>query len=245
MSASSPIRKAVLLAAGKGTRMAELTRTVPKPLLPVAGRPILHHVLERLSKAGVEEAAIVIGYQGDQIRESLAGHPLRIEFLEQPVVNGTGSAALLARDFAGQDPFLLTFGDILSTPEDYRGLAASLTPGSSAVLGVQWAEDPCRGAAVYEESGRVLRIVEKPAPGTSSTHWNSAGLYAFTAAVFEELSRIPLSPRGEYELTSAVEMLLAHHHEVRMYAVSGNWLDVGRPEDLSTAEAMISGVGDA
>lgn len=239
MSASHSIRKAVVLAAGKGTRMAELTRTCPKPLLPVAGRPILHHVLERLGSAGVEDVALVIGYQGDQIRESLRDNPLRIHFIEQELVNGTGSAALLAREFAAADPFLLTFGDILSTPEDYVGMAAALTPGASAVLGVQWAEDPCRGAAVYEQDGRVLRIVEKPAPGTSTTHWNSAGLYAFGCDVFEELSRIPLSPRGEYELTSAVELLLAHGREVRMYAVSGIWLDVGRPEDLATAETLL------
>jgi dTDP-glucose pyrophosphorylase len=239
VSVSRFIRKAVVLAAGKGTRMGDLTRSLPKPLLPVAGRPILHHVLERLAAAGVEEVALVIGYHGDRIRASLAGHPLRLHFIEQTAVNGTGSAALLAREFAGDDPFLLTFGDILSTAEDYLGMAAALTAAASAVLGVQWAEDPCRGAAVYEQDGRVLRIVEKPAPGTSATHWNSAGLYAFTTEIFEELSRIPLSPRGEYELTSAVELLLAHGREVRMYAVSGPWLDVGRPEDLAAAEALL------
>jgi dTDP-glucose pyrophosphorylase len=203
------LRKALVLAAGKGTRMGGLTRDVPKPLLPLGGKPILHHVLDRLAGAGIEEACIVIGYYGDQIRAHLAGYPLPLTFCVQNELTGTAHAALLGRSFCARDPFLLTFGDILCTSADYSGLIRLLAPPSEAVVGVKYVDDPAPGAAVYEEHGRVTRIIEKPPPGTSATHWNSAGVYAFTARIFDELERVPRSPRGEYEITDAIAQLLA------------------------------------
>jgi dTDP-glucose pyrophosphorylase len=156
------------------------------------------------------------------------------------VLNGTGSAALLAREFAGGDPFLFTFGDILVSAADYRGIYERLTgdPDAQAAVGVKFVDDPYQGAAVYEEAGLVTRIVEKPPKGTSSTHWNSAGLYCFRAKVFDELATIPLSQRGEYELTSAVSQLLEGGSRLVLYSIEGIWRDIGRPEDLAVAERL-------
>ncbi|MCC6363622.1 MAG: NTP transferase domain-containing protein [Bryobacterales bacterium] len=234
------LRKALVLAAGKGTRMGSLTRELPKPLLPLGGKPILRYVLDRLAGAGIQEIGIVIGYYGDQIRAHLKDYPLPLSFYVQHDLTGTARATLTGRSFCGADPFLLTFGDILCTPADYGGLIRLLEPPAEAVAGVKFVDDPAPGAAVYEEQGRVTRIIEKPPPGTSTTHWNSAGVYAFAPRIFEELERVPLSPRGEYEITSAIAQLLAAHHTVRMYAISGRWMDVGRPEDLRCAESLIA-----
>ncbi len=140
---------------------------------------------------------------------------------------------------AGGDAFVLTFGDILCSTEDYRGLMAKLDVAAAGVLGVKYVDDPAPGAAVYEENNRVVRIVEKPPVGTSTTHWNSAGLYAFRPAVFEELAQLPLSPRGEYELTTAVEQLIERDAVVRMYPIEQEWMDVGRPEDLARGETLV------
>jgi NDP-sugar pyrophosphorylase family protein len=234
------IRSAIVLAAGKGTRMGGLTTEVPKPMLPVAGKPILEHVLERLQSAGIERVLLVIGYYGDRIREHFADSPLDIHYKEQQVLNGTGSAALLGRDFTPDEPFLLTFGDILCEPADYRGMMALLNdPDTSAVIGVKHVDDPFQGAAVYEEQGRVVRIIEKPPKGTSTTHWNSAGLYVFQPALFDTLATLPLSPRGEYELTTAIVDWLEAGRLIRMYAIQGDWLDVGRPEDLARADQIV------
>ncbi len=233
------LRKALVLAAGKGTRMGSLTRELPKPLLPLGGKPILRHVLDRLASAEIQEFGIVIGYYGDQIRACLSDYPLPLAFYVQHELTGTASAAIAGRPFCGEDPFLLTFGDILCTPAGYRGLIHLLQPPAEAVVGVKFVDDPAPGAAVYEEHGRVTRIIEKPPPGASTTHWNSAGVYAFTPRIFDELQRVPLSPRGEYEITSAIAQLLAADHTVRMYAITGRWMDVGRPEDLPHAESLI------
>lgn len=224
------VKKAVILAAGRGTRMQTLTESVPKPMLEVAGRPLLARVVESLRGAGLEQFLIVAGYRAEQVESYFAKAP-GVEFRRQEVRDGTARAAVLARDWAGADDFLLTFGDILTEPKVYVAMAGKLA-GYEAVLAVKHVDDPWQGAAVYAEGERVTRIIEKPPQGTSTTHWNSAGIYCFRASLWPELARVPLSPRGEYELTDAVRLLLEGGTPVTFYAIPGWWRDVGRPEDL-------------
>jgi NDP-sugar pyrophosphorylase family protein len=229
------IRRAVVLAAGRGTRMGEMTTAMPKPMLPVQGRPMLELVLERLAEAGVERFLLVVGYHREMIEEHFRGWPVPIEFRVQDPVDGTGSAARLAREFAGEEPFLLTFGDILCEPAAYKACARVIgeNPETVAVMAVKDVDDPWRGAAVYEQGGRITKVIEKPAKGTSTTRWNSAGLYAMRPSVFPYLDRLRPSARKEYELTSIFEMMLEEGRELRISAIKGPWRDVGRPEDLA------------
>jgi NDP-sugar pyrophosphorylase family protein len=229
------VKKAVVLAAGKGTRMGALTEDLPKPMLPVAGKPLLEHILDRLRQAGITACGIVTGYRGEAIEEHFARYPMSLEFLHQAVINGTAGAARLARTFAGDDPFLLTYGDIWCEPDDYRRVIQPIEeePETEATLAVKFAEDPFQGAAVYLAEGFIERIVEKPPQGTSTTNWNSAGVYCFRARVFDELDQVPLSARGEYELTSAIEQMIAAGRKLRAIEIKGTWRDIGRPEDLA------------
>jgi UDP-N-acetylglucosamine diphosphorylase / glucose-1-phosphate thymidylyltransferase / UDP-N-acetylgalactosamine diphosphorylase / glucosamine-1-phosphate N-acetyltransferase / galactosamine-1-phosphate N-acetyltransferase len=235
------VNKAIILAAGKGTRMGELTQELPKPMLSLAGKPMIEHILDRLRDAGVSEALVITGYRAETIESHLRDYPLSLRFLRQQEINGTGTAALLGRDFAERDQFLLTFGDIICEPGDYVGLAGTLEndPAASAVLGVKHVADPFQGAAVYAEGGVVSRVIEKPSKGASTTNWNSAGLYAFRPEIFEYLSALRPSPRGEYELTTAVSDMLTARRRVLLYAIRGEWRDVGRPEDLGAAEELV------
>ena len=231
------IQRAVVLAAGRGTRMGQMTAETPKPMLAVQGRPMLEHVLNRLAAAGAREFLIVVGYRREVIEEHFRHWRLPVEFRLQEPVDGTGSAARLAREFTGDAPFLLTFGDILCDPPAYVACAAALerNPQSVAVLGVKDAGDPWRGAAVYAEGDRVTRIIEKPPKGTSSTCLSSAGLYALRPMAFPYLDRLKPSVRGEYELTSIFESMLSDGLDLRMALLEGVWRDIGRPEDLSAA----------
>ena len=234
------MKKAVILAAGRGTRMGELTREIPKPLIPLNGRPMLLHILDRIAAAGVEEVLLVTGYLAEQIEEVASGHGLRVSFRRQETVNGTAKAALLARQWVGVSPFLLTFGDILAEPEHYVGMRESFA-GFDGVLAARYVEDPYQGAAIYvDEERRVQRIIEKPERGTSTTHWNSAGIYVFSPIVFDELERVPLSARGEYEATSAITQMLDAGRTLKMFALEGTWMDVGRPEDLAAAAEAVA-----
>ncbi len=242
---TTTVKKAVILAAGRGTRMKELTEDCPKPMLQIGGKPMLAHVVEGMESAGIEEALIVIGYRGDLVTDYFAAHPpkrLKLSYIRQEKQDGTGSAARLGRDFAGESLFLLTFGDILVDPETYRSMFA-LMGGADAVLAVKHVDDPHPGAAVYTDGALITRIVEKPAPGTSSTNWINAGIYCVGPRIFEELDRIPLSPRGEYELTDAIHQMLQAGARFRWHPIQGFWRDIGRPEDLPVAEEYVGGEG--
>jgi NDP-sugar pyrophosphorylase family protein len=235
------IGKAMLLAAGRGTRMRELTEDLPKPMLPIHGRPMIEYIVRRLQDAGIHEILIVVGYRRELIEEHFRSGFNGISFVVQEVVEGTASAVRLGREFVGAEPFLLTFGDILCEARNYSGIAEALErEAAAAVLGVKYADDPWQGAAVYaNEAGVVSKMVEKPARGTSTTHWNSAGLYSFSPEIFDEIARAPKSERGEYEITTAIEQLMERGRPVRMFEMTGAWRDVGRPEDLEEAGRMV------
>lgn len=234
--------KAIILAAGRGTRMEGLTQDRPKPMIPLRGKPMLEHILDRLREAGFTQALLVTGYKAEMIEEHFRGYPMRVAYRRQQIVDGTARAALLGRDFAGADPFLLTYGDILTESADYRAMAAKMTPETEAVLSAKWVDDPWQGAAIYaDDSGRVSRIIEKPPIGTSTTHWNSAGAYCFRPSAFVEMERVPRSPRGEYEITSAVEQLIERGLRVLVHGLEGAWRDVGRPGDIAVAEDLLGG----
>ncbi|MBK5293408.1 MAG: NTP transferase domain-containing protein [Acidobacteriia bacterium] len=236
------MRKAVILAAGRGTRMQDAAGDLPKAMIPLAGKPMLEHILDRLRQAGFTDVALVVGYRAGAIEFHFASYPLALTFIIQTQLNGTAPALLLARGFVGNDPFLLTFGDTLTTVDDYRRMWSRLTadPDAAAVAVVKHVEDPWQGAAVYEQDGVLTGIIEKPAPGTSTTHWNSAGSYVFRPEVFPQLERVPLSPRGEYEVTSAVSQMIEAGNRLLLYPLQDGWRDVGRPSDIDAAEALLS-----
>ena len=142
------IRKATLLAAGRGTRMGHITEQVPKPMLEVAGKALLEHILERLTEAGTDEFLIVVGYRHELIESYFRGSPRHITFKLQDHVNGTGSAALLAREFVGNDLFLLSYGDILVDPANYRRLV-DVRDDTEAIVSVRRNEDVSKGGAVF------------------------------------------------------------------------------------------------
>ena len=232
---SETIDRAVLLAAGRGTRMGAITEEIPKPLLPVHGKPLMEHIMDRLAEAGIRRFLVVVGFQGERIERHFANWRWPVEFRVQEPVNGTGSAARLAKQFAGDEPFLLSFGDCLCSAAEYVRCLTILrdSAATAAVLAAKDIEDPWLGAAIYEEDGRISRIVEKPPKGTSTTRWGSAGFYGFRPVIFDYLERLTPSVRNEYEITSAFEMMLADGLELRISPVEGDWRDVGRPEDLA------------
>ena len=169
------IRRAVVLAAGRGTRMGEMTAEVPKPMLMVRGKPMLEHILDGLASAGAREFLLVTGYRREMIEDHFRNWRLPVQFRLQDPVNGTGSAARLAHDFACDAPFLLTFGDILCDAGEYTGCARVLEDNAQtvAVLGVKEVDDPWRGAAVYTDadgsraSSRSRRRAHRRRTGTA------------------------------------------------------------------------------
>jgi len=232
---------AVILAAGRGTRMGPLTASRPKPLLTVAGRPLIEHVLCGWAAAGVRRAVIVVGYLADVIEGELgSGAHLGLEIIyrRQERADGTARALLLAEPLIEGEAFGVSWGDIL-VPQAFCPELVDVfrLRRCAAQLAVNEVDDPWAGAAVYvDEEWRVLRVEEKPARGTSTTRWNNAGLLMLTPAVFDYARRLAPSPRGEYELPQAIAKMIEDGRDVRAYPLHGFWSDLGTPEDLALAE---------
>jgi dTDP-glucose pyrophosphorylase len=245
--------KAVILAAGKGTRMRELTNELPKPMLKVQGRPILEHILLGLIGASIREVFIVTGYRADVIEDYFGDGKkwgVRIAYGRQVVQDGTGRAPNLARDFIGTDTFLLTYGDILVKPETYQQMLRRFAEADfSGLLTVTGSQDVTKGGINFFDDQFCLRkLVEKPSPQQleelrqsgwlkpGQTAWYNAGIYIFKPVVYEFTERLEKSPRGEYELTDAINALVAAGHRMAGMQIEGRWVDVRDPEVLAALE---------
>ncbi len=231
------VRKAVLLAAGRGTRMRELTNELPKPMIPVRGKPILLHIVEGLITAGIERFLIVVGYRAEVVEDFFGdGRRLgtHIEYATQVVQDGTGRVVDLARNFAGGDPFVLSYGDILVNPANYRRLTTP-EPDQEAIISVKRNEDVSKGGAVFvNERFELTDLREKPKAGEPTSPWYNAGIYTFRPSIFEFTARLEPSPRGEYELTDAIRSLALSGGKVQAIELEGDWADVRDPEILAT-----------
>jgi len=254
--------KAVILAAGKGTRMKELTNDVPKPMLRVQGKPILEHIIGGLMTAGVREFFIVTGYRAEVVEDYFGDGVkwgAKISYGRQVVQDGTGKAPELAKDFVGSSPFFLTYGDILVLTEDnkrvkpeaYQQIAERFRENNFAgVVTVKGSEDVTKGGLFFFDKQFCLaHLVEKPSPAqledlqkqgwliSGTTAWYNAGIYIFKPALFEFTARLEKSPRGEYELTDAISAMIAARHTLAGLEIQGRWVDVRDPEVLAKLEA--------
>ncbi len=232
--------KAVLLAAGKGTRMGELTASLPKPMVEVHGRPVLEWILEGLrDQGGLREFFIIVGFQGDVIRrhfEDGSRMGVSITYGEQPVQDGTGRAPELAREWVGADPFFLGYGDILIDAVDYRGLMQAWKP--DGVIALKKGEDLSKGGAVVlGRDGCVTDIVEKGQGVPPENAYYNAGLYLLSPQIFEFTQRLTLSARGEYELTDALRAWAQAGGRLHGHFLERQWADVRDPEVLAQLNA--------
>lgn len=231
----SAVKKAVILAAGRGTRMRELTDELPKPMIPVRGKPILQHIAEGLRGAGVDRLLLVVGYREDVVRDFFGDGSelgISVSYGRQVVQDGTGRVVELARDFTGGDSFLLSYGDILLDPRNYGVLAA---PGDEeAIISVKHSEDVSKGGAVFvDDDFHMTNLREKPKPGEPTSPWYNAGVYMFRPSIYDFTAKLEKSPRGEYELTDAIRALALSGRRVRAYELQGDWADVRDPEVLA------------
>jgi len=237
--------KAVILAAGAGERLQPLTATRPKHLLKVAGKPLLQFSLEALKYAEITEALLITHYRGEDIENYFGDGTkfgLKLSYIRQPQLLGTGNAAAMAEPFIDKDDkddaFVLIYGDLLFGIETIKTVVSKFRSASAAaVMGVVAVDHP-ENYGIIEQTprGAVRRIVEKPQANQAPSKFANAGIYVFNREVFDKLDQIKPSIRGEVELTDAIGMLAEKDPPVLSVELAGaDWFDVGRPGDLLDA----------
>ena len=230
------IDKAVLLAAGRGTRMRELTTDLPKPMIKVRNKPILLHIVEGLQAAAIKNFLIIVGYHSEAVRDYFGDGTcfgLQINYATQIVQDGTGRVVDLARNFVGPSPFVLSYGDILVDPADYKRIS-DLADDVEALISVKRGEDVSKGGAVFlNERMELVDLREKLKPGEETSPWYNAGVYAFRPSIFDFTAKLEPSQRGEYELTDAIRNLAQSGKKVQALELTGQWADVRDPEILA------------
>jgi NDP-sugar pyrophosphorylase family protein len=212
--------QAVILAAGKGSRLHPITNTRSKAMLPVLGKPIVQRVMENLASCGLRDFILVVNPQDREIRAHFQRDSkldVNLHFVDQPDRLGMADALKHAAPLISED-FVLSACDYLVTEEDVQNLISSWAkrPGLGALLSLIRIplEDTGKTAIITLEGDRVTSIVEKPAPDQARSNISSLPLYCFSPRILDYLTRVQLTQRGEYELQEAIQMMIAADEDV-------------------------------
>jgi len=240
--------KGLILSGGAGTRLRPITHTSAKQLVPVANKPILFYGIEDMAEAGIKEIGIVVGDTRDEIKAAVGdGSQFGVEvtYIPQDEPLGLAHCVLIAQDFLGDDDFVMYLGDNMiqqglvdfvnrfeadreqaNTPT----LVGDHTPPVAQIL-LCPVPDPHRfGIAEVDDDGHIVRLVEKPADPPSNLAL--AGVYLFSPTIHEAVRAIEPSPRGELEITDAIQWLIDQGLKVSHEKLVGWWLDTGKKDPL-------------
>ena len=247
--------KGLILSGGAGTRLRPITHTSAKQLVPVANKPILFYGIEDMVEAGITEIGIITGDTGAEIRAAVGDGSrwgAEVTYIPQEAPLGLAHCVLIARDFLGDDDFVMYLGDNLLRQgisefverfesDRRRTLVPTLTSAAtapSAQILLARVPDPQRfGVAELGREGEVTRLVEKPVEPPSDLAL--VGVYLFDPRIHEAVASIEPSPRGELEITDAIQWLIDHGHRVRHEVLEGWWKDTGKLQPLLEGNRLI------
>jgi bifunctional UDP-N-acetylglucosamine pyrophosphorylase/glucosamine-1-phosphate N-acetyltransferase len=227
------IKKVVIAAAGKGTRMLHLTKNKSKHLINVQKKPFLSYLLDNLLKAGYKEIILIVGYKGQKIKDFLKeynynSHKIKVinqfDILKKEEY-GTLCPLKCVKDIIKEN-FLMVYGDNLYSVGDLKSF--NIDDKYNYVAGFIH-KHPEKYGVFVSDNGFLKEIVEKPKKYVGDLI--NTGLYKFTPEIFDKISQICKSPRGEYELTDAIT-LLAKERKVKIKRIQDYWLDFGNPGDI-------------
>ena len=228
------IKKIVIPAAGKGTRMLDLAKDRPKHLISVLEKPFLYYVLKNIQEAGYEEMILIVGHHAEKMVEFAQneGSCFPITIINQFDVMGTekyGTAipVLASQESVGDENFVCIYGDNIYSVRDLKAMR-EFGNGFNCIS-LLHVDNPEKYGVPILEGDLVKDFVEKPKQFISN--WVSIGCYKFTPEIFEECAKVGLSERGEYELTDAIKSL-ARKGKVKSRKMIDYWMDFGNPDDI-------------
>jgi glucose-1-phosphate thymidylyltransferase len=232
--------KGLILSGGKGTRLYPLTYTSAKQLIPVANKPVLFRVVETLCEAGISDIGVVVGDTASEIKNAVGDGSrwgVKITYIPQEAPLGLAHAVKISRDFLGDDRFVMFLGDNViqgGLAPLLRGFAGS--DYNCQIVLTRVAEPEHYGIAQLD-NGRIVRLIEKPQQPPSDLAL--VGIYMFDSNVFEAVSAIKPSWRGELEITDAIQYLVDKGYRVFPHIHTGWWIDTGKPIDMLAANSLV------
>jgi glucose-1-phosphate thymidylyltransferase len=236
--------KAVILAAGQGTRLRPVTLTMPKPLVPVANKALIEYAIDILRGSGYTQIGIIVNDLDSPIRKQMNdGKKLgvKLEYIVQAEQLGLAHAVNLAHPFVGDDPFCVFLGDNVFQDKMESLLTTFEDSDAEAAIALGEVSDPSRFgiAALSENYDRIERVVEKPQNPPSNLA--ISGVYLFRKSIFEAIGHIKPSWRNELEITDAIQWLITQGKKVRPYIIKGWWMDAGKPDAIIQANQLVLG----
>jgi len=236
--------KAVILTAGEGSRLKPITSTCPKPMIPIAGKPLLEHTILALKNIGIEEILLIVGYKEDLVRAYFGdGQDLfniKIEYITQDDHLGTAHATGYAKDFINDGKsFLMMNGDLVVDPAVFKDITRKFEESKAkSLISLLEVDNPQNfGIISLNSEGYVEKIVEKPSPDQKVGNLANAGIYIFDPMIFKAIEKTEKSVRNEYELTDSMEILIEQLNGKIIGHVMKNrfWNDIGLPWQLLEA----------
>lgn len=233
--------KALVLAGGLGSRLRPLTQTGAKQLLPVGNKPIIHYVMENISKAAITEVIMVVGDEtAVGIQQDLQDGrqwDLHINYVHQEKPLGLAHCVLIAEEYLKQDSFAMYLGDNLIQGGIERFASSFGKSNANALTLLSKVPNPTGYGVAEFEGNRLKRLVEKPEVPPS--HWAMTGIYFFDQSIFEAVHAIRPSKRNELEITDAIQWMMDNGSNVDYEFLTGWWKDTGIPHDLLEANVLV------
>ncbi|WP_276279669.1 glucose-1-phosphate thymidylyltransferase [Halorussus caseinilyticus] len=234
--------KGLVLAGGTGSRLRPITHTGPKQLVPVANKPVIQYGIEDLAAVGIDEIGVVLGTKGREEIQNFLGDGsdfgVDITYIVQGEPLGLAHAVGCAREFVDGDDFVMYLGDNILKQGIGEMVERFRAEDCAAGIALQHVDNPQQfGVADVEPDGTVTRLVEKPTDPPSDLAL--IGIYIFSPKVFDVISDLEPSWRGELEITDAIQALIERGETIDSHVVDGWWKDTGKPMDILEANRLV------
>lgn len=235
--------KALLLAAGAGTRLRPLTDDRPKPMVPLEGQPLIGYTLSWLARQGIRDVAINLHYKPDPLVQFVgdgARHAVRVRYSSEAQLLGSAGALVPLSDYFRGSPFVVVYGDVLTDLELRPVAEQHGADGAAVTVVLTTVEDPARcGVVAFDRERRVTRFEEKPAPERVFSRWVNAGVYVCAPEVLDYLPEpCPVPYDFGHDL---FPLLLRRGARVGAYPSEATVVDIGSVERLEEAGRMVRG----